>query len=299
MTVRLYVDDSGGKRQPTPAVFAGLLHTDNEWASFSEAWRSALDREPRVWRHKMDDAAGLDGAYRGMTSEDRDRKLRALATVLKLHSPTVFVASVDVDRLAAFVEPLVMPPQDDPYFQLSVAVVFRVAVQLVLAHHTEPFGVTFDESKIQSPRVLDFWPVLLDNASRLAERWPGTVWPALRQLLPEDPEFMSDDHVMPLQAADTYAWLFRAEGLGRDHGLRWLRDVLPPAYASIRLDSVYFDRLLGTPVPDDVRRMVDPERYARLLGLDGPMNAMPGWKRRRTKAWRRTKIIVANPDSRG
>src|SRR5487761_1542082 len=81
VTVRLYVDDSGGKRQPTPAVFAGLLHTDNEWASFSEAWRSALDREPRVWRHKMDDAAGLDGAYRGMTSEDRDRKLRALATV--------------------------------------------------------------------------------------------------------------------------------------------------------------------------------------------------------------------------
>lgn len=270
LVLQVFVDDSGGKGQPTPAVLAGLLTTAEEWLSFSEDWNAVLGRAPKIALFKMSEAAGLGGRFyklRGHEAE-RDAKLRELATVVTLHHPTVLRASIDLDAFTQTVTQWTVPPLSEPYFHLFYGMIWRVALQLVSCHHTERFEIIFDRQIMYEQKVKLWYPVFCDLVERLAkEIGPASVWAGARRILPVEPVFRTDDEFMPLQCADLFAWLLRQELIGGTQEFAWLRALLPPVSSRVDLDGDYWRALQAKPESDLVRRLSDPDRYAELLGI--------------------------------
>lgn len=216
MSVQIFVDDSGGKGQPSPAVLAGVLATAEAWMGFADDWRAALAADPPIRRSKMAEAADLKNAFGGMSEEQRDRKLTQLAAVTRLHQPmSVFRASIDLDAFAETAAPATTPPLSHPYFHLILRNAVASCHPLALCHHTERFSIVFDEQRIYESRVRLWYPVFLDHLDRLAEReGVSSIWARTRRILPAEPVFCTDDEAMPLQCADLLAWLLRNDRLG-------------------------------------------------------------------------------------
>ena len=272
MAVQLYVDDSGAKGQPSPAVLAGLLHTAEDWMDFSAAWKAVLDDEPRVWRFKMAEAASLDGPFYALSHAQRDEKLRRLASVVRRFRPTVFFASVDLDGFRVSIEPWETPPVNQPYFHLFFAMVWRVAYQLAICHQVEPFEAIFDRQVMHEEGVKTWYPVYRDFIERAGRaEGPHSIWVAAGALMPPQPQFRSDDDLMPLQCADMYAYMLRCERLGDNDRFKWLRELLPPVNSAADLSMDYWRTLITGPRAPLVARLSDPDRYADLLKLgNGP-----------------------------
>ena len=287
MPVQIYVDDSGGQGQPSPAVLAGVLASTDEWIGFADDWRAALTADPPIRRFKMGEAAGRNGAFGGMSEEQRDGKLAHLAAVIRHHQPmSVFRATIDLDAFARTVAPLTTPPLSHPYFHLFYAMVWRVATQLALCNHTERFAIVFDEHPIYESRVRLWYPVFLDHIERLAGReGSSSIWARTRRLLPAEPVFRSDDAVMPLQCADLLAWLLRSECMG-NRRFAWLLAQMPPVAGAADLTATYWRTLIAAPYGEVVREVIDPDRYGALLGLDSPPQSLHRVLRQRARAFR-------------
>ena len=259
LALQVYVDDSGAKGQESPAVLAGLLTTAEEWMAFAEDWSVVLARTPMIGRFKMDEAAGLDGPFYRLSATERDDKLRELATVVVLHHPTVFRASIDLESFAQTLAPLVESPLNEPYFQLFFAMIWRVTYQLAICHNTERFEIIFDRQVMHEQKVKFWYPVFVDHIQRLAaDQGPASIWAAARALLPEEPVFRTDDEFMPLQCADLFAWLLRSEMLGQQHRFGWLRPELPPVSSAVDLNSDYWRTRPAAPEIELVQRLIDP-----------------------------------------
>ncbi len=287
MPVEIYVDDSGGQGQSSPAVLAGVLAGADEWKGFADDWRTALAADPPIRRFKMGEAAGLKNAFGGMSEEQRDGKLAQLVNVIRLHQPmSVFRASIDLDAFARTVAPLTTSPLSDPYFHLFYAMVWRVATQLALCRHTEQFAIVFDKQDIYESRVRLWYPVFRDHLERLIGReGQSSIWARTRRLLPPEPVFRSDDDVMPLQCADLLAWLLRHERMGNRRFARLLAQ-LPAVAGAADLTATYWDALVTAPFNDVVGEIIDPDRYAKLLGLDSPPESLHRILRHRARAFR-------------
>ncbi|MDQ6878384.1 MAG: DUF3800 domain-containing protein [Candidatus Dormibacteraeota bacterium] len=288
--LQVFVDDSGDKGDQSPAVLAGLLQTAQEWAAFTRAWQATLAGEPRIERFKMSEAATLTDAFRGVSLQARDSKLRALAAVVRLHAPTVFRSSIDLDAFAETLAPKQTPPHNQPYFHLFYGMIWRVAVQLALCHHTEPFEIIFDRKVTHEQMVTIWYPLFCEHVERLAKaQGPTSIWAGAKRVLPAKPIFRSDDQSMPLQAADLYAWLLRNEMMGRRSEFMWLRDHLPSVTSASDQGRDYWRTLVSPPTPeraDLIRRLSDPDRYAELLGLNQPIGSLPRVLKPRAKAFR-------------
>lgn len=285
MVLQVFVDDSGAKGQESPAVFAGLLQTAEEWMAFSDDWSAALSRSPSVRRFKMSEAVGLSGPFHLMSQEQRDAKLRELAAVVTLHHPTVFRTSIDLEsfaehsRLMGFGDPL-----NVPFFHLALTTIWRIVDQLRQCNHTERFEIIFDCHVIYEDRIRRWYPVFCEIVEKIAEASDSPPrWTASRSLLPVEPTFRTDDEFMPLQCADLYAWLLRTEMLGKDSRFAYLRPLLPPVAVTADMDSDYWRTMAAGPKPGVA--LIDPNRYAELLGLGDSINSLPRHLRPRASAF--------------
>ena len=267
-------------------MVAGLLHTAADWLAFADDWQAALDREPRLRLFKMSDVVDIKPVER------RDEKLRQLAAVLEIHKPTVFLVAVDLDGLASTFGTILPPPVDHPYYHLFFGMIWHVARQLALCHRTEPFEIIYDEKLTHQDKVRVWYPNFIDTIGKLAaDQGPTSIWPRVQRVLPVDPTFRKDDDFLPLQAADMYAWLLRKEILGSGREFAWLRDRLPALAWSLNMNRDFWRKVWDPPLGDRevIARLSDPDRYAELLRVRGPVNEMPGflWPRRRAyEAWR-------------
>jgi Protein of unknown function (DUF3800) len=285
LVLQVFVDDSGAKGQESPAVFAGLLQTAEEWMAFSDDWSGALSRSPSVPRFKMSEAVGRSGPFRFMSEEQRDAKLRELAAVVTLHHPTVFRTSIDLESFAEHSRLMgLADPLDVPFFHLALTTIWRVVDQLRQCNHRERFEIVFDRHLIYEDRIRRWYPVfckIVDGIADASDSPPR--WTASRSLLPHEPTFRTDDEFMPLQCADLYAWLLRAEMRGKDSRFAYLRRLLPPVAVTADMNSDYWRTMASGPKPGVA--LIDPNHYAELLGLRAPIDSLPRNLRGRAVAY--------------
>ena len=286
MAVQVFVDDSGTDLQESPAVLAGVLARAEDWLAFSDAWEAALQEPPSIRRFKMSEAAKLGGPFGYFTQEQRDDKLRRLAAVVSVLRPTVFRTSIDLPGFEAAVGPVLTPPLNQPYFHLNYAMVWRVAFQMAICHQIDPFEIIFDRQVMHEQGVGLWYAPFCDLVKRLGDaEGPSSIWVPARALLPDQPLFRSDDQFVPLQCADLYAYLLRAELLGRGTEYAWLRALMPPVSSAADLSTDYWRTLISVPKTGLVQRL-DPDRYADLLGLNAPPSQIPRLLQPRARAVR-------------
>jgi len=297
LVLQVYVDDSGGKGQPSPMVFGGLLLDADRWLAFADAWAGALRREPSVRRFKLDEAAGPSGPWRGFDPDVRRAKLHEVAAVLSTFSPRVIRVSVDVDAFRLTLGQVCTKPLNHPYFFALFDTVCLIASHLASEAQTERFEIVFDEHAILSPRVLRWYPQVLDLVDQLA-RGAGGHWAQLRSILPLSPIFRTDDDLLPLQAADLMAGMLRGDLRG-DHKLKWWRPELPPLTWAFDYDREQLQRTMRGADGARVAYAIDPERYAQALGLGDDPSLLPSWLRGRGRAFHasRARSRPASPQS--
>lgn len=200
MPIQVYVDESGGKGQGKDFVLAGLWASARSWARFSSKWDKCLKTSPRIEYFKMAEAANLDGEFRFWSAEDRDQKLKKLAKIINRYVDYRVYQSIDIQSHSLTFAHL-PKPKNELYFWMYQCTILGASADLYLLGQREPFEIIFDEQVIFGPRARAWYPLIRDIAA--------TVEPAYHALLPVDPLFKDDREMLPLQAADLFAWLKR------------------------------------------------------------------------------------------
>jgi hypothetical protein len=233
MPVQAFVDESGGKGQGRHFALAGIIAHSEEWAQFSEEWRSCLSRRPAIRCFKMSEAAGCSGQFHGWTEKDRDSKLRELARIINRHAKLVTHSVIDLDAHAETWAISLEKPLNDPYFFPFHSTIAASCFELWDLGWRERFEIIFDEQVIFGPRARLWYPITRDIV-RYRE-------PEASSIMPIDPLFGTDDQFLPIQAADLFAWCWRrGTSNPNDRPFEWLLD----EFRSVTLSeySQYYDR---------------------------------------------------------
>lgn len=194
-----YVDESEDGH-----VFAmgGFVAPADEWAKFSDAWKAALDAPPKVRVLKTKDAmqSPPQGAFWGLTDEQRDEKLRTLYSVIDAHAGYSVYTVIHLEPLKRLAAQFGFAKQAaNPYYHAISQIIIGVAqVQKQQGITDERVDWIFDKRVMEEGKFLSVWEALVHDA-------PDDLKP----LIADTPAFRSDDDVRPLQAADLEAWWMR------------------------------------------------------------------------------------------
>jgi hypothetical protein len=235
VALQAFVDEAGTDERSEVFVFSGLIASVSQWELFADEWDEVLGMSPvlRKGFHFLDALNG-GGEFRGVATERRDEKLRALWHVIGKHAQfgiTVVIKKSDLNFALG-----VMPNRDGfrPYTVGWREVFHAVAQYLVRNNIKEKVDFVFDDQKVEQDRVLRTWK------SYLAE-----CKPFVREMLFADPPIFRGDTerpFTPLQAADFLAGTHRIEWTEKptqesanpmwqpkrhDYGKRSLQDFTP------------------------------------------------------------------------
>ena len=200
MPIQAFVDESGGKGHTRHFALCGLVAPSEDWAEFSKQWQECLGRAPSIKSFKMTDAVNCNGQFRRMQPDERDDKLRSLARIINLR-PKILTSSVIDLESHAQTWAKNQKPQSDPYFWPYQNTIMAVCHALWDAGWRERFEVIYDENAIFGPRARLWYPVI--------KKMMEISYPEQATILPIDPVFRTDDQLLPLQAADMFAWCRR------------------------------------------------------------------------------------------
>jgi Protein of unknown function (DUF3800) len=196
VTLRGFVDESGSS-DGNVYVLAGFVSTPSLWESFSREWVTLCEQDPKTPDFHMKKAIRLK-EYRWDQTE-RDKRLRDLTGLIRKR------ARFRVDAVTAhpdyehFVRGKIPVQIDDPYFVLFYNVILAMAEFMDLLNLRGTVEFVFDrQNKGTEQRCAGWYPWIRDHvASRIKQRL-GTA-----------PIFRHDKDVMPLKAADLFAWHIR------------------------------------------------------------------------------------------
>lgn len=205
MILRGYFDDSGSHPEGGWYVLGGFLSTEGNWQQFSMAWASVLRQEPAIDYFKMSEAHNLNAQFDGWPAPLRDRKVLELAEVAEQYAVARLACVVNADEYKSHIKG-VSPWQelDDPYFLLfyqCIVLTARFIGELEKRHYPDldfnaaSIEFVFDEQGKVGQNALGWWDVLRQ-----------ALEPSLDRFLNTAPTFGSDRSLLPLQAADLYAW---------------------------------------------------------------------------------------------
>lgn len=198
MSFQAFIDESGGKGQTRVFTMAGWLSSSARWTQFSHEWLDCLGRHPPIRCFKMREAASLAGEFRGISPAVRDRKLRELAAIVRIHATAAFHCTLDLQGFADTISRL-GKPFSDPYFWPFHITIMALCFDSIDRGSTTPIDVVFDEQSIFRPRAMPWYPVVRAFMNE----------PAEAAVMPLMPIFSTDAQSPPLQAADMLAWLIR------------------------------------------------------------------------------------------
>jgi hypothetical protein len=199
MLLQGYFDDSGSEPNSPVFVLGGLVSTVDRWKEFSDEWLAICRQEPSIDYFKMSEAHSGTGQFQGWPAPLRDKKILDLAAVIKKHAMAQVdcaLRRVDFDDFIALFSPT--PEFRDPYFLCFYRVVMSVNSYHKRHHSTAECDFIFDDQGSIGKTAVMWWDWLKALVSE--ER---------RSLLGSPPSFKDDKRVLPLQAADMYAWLAR------------------------------------------------------------------------------------------
>lgn len=175
-------------------VLAGYIAPDDKWARFSDEWQAELDRPPnKLAVFKMKDQA-----------KRHHRRAERFYRVIEKHVTMAVSVSVRIPELREVVDEARWPPQlgsveqlKNPYFYAFQMMMSGFGDNQQSAGIREPVSFIFDD---QTERE-----VIYRNWAGLKASLTGDA----ARLLGDDPVFKDDENVLPLQAADLWAWWVR------------------------------------------------------------------------------------------
>lgn len=211
-----YIDDSGSEPSSPTFVLAGYVLPAHYWASFSDEWTATLSSgKPIPHLHMKDLGAHVTGGvFDGWDIAEKETKLLSLARVIQKFNPVAISAH---SKWAAF-RSFAAKSQRSSYIRNPYKALLHEITRIMCLgglKHSNPNNVDFifDEQGEIGSEATSWW---LD----MKEAFP----PDARKLFGKTPTFENDEHVMPLQAADMFAWFYRR---------RLTKPVVRPAFLQI------------------------------------------------------------------
>lgn len=182
-------------------VLAGYIAPAEAWASFSDDWQAELDRPQKLRAFKMKDQA-----------RNHWRRTERFYRVIEKHVTMAVSVTIRIPDLERIVSEAHWPPQLETVDQLKNP--YFYAFQLLLSN----FGVHQEEAGIREK--VDF--IFDDQTERevIYRNWlrlKASITGRAAEMMGDDPVFKDDEEVLPLQAADLWAWWVRHWAVNDGH----------------------------------------------------------------------------------
>jgi hypothetical protein len=209
MTLQGYVDDSGSEPSSQTIVLAGYVLPASAWLKFTDDWNSELLRgRPIKWLHMKDTGQhAKKGEFVGCTLDQMEAKLLPLANIIKQYQPIALTCHAEWaeyekfknhSKLAKFVP--------NPY-----KVLFYEIIKIMYG-----FGKR-KNNLLQVDFVFDRQGPVGTEACSWYEEFKAALPPTAKPFFGATPRFEDDTKVLPLQAADMFAWYLRRRITKRLH----------------------------------------------------------------------------------
>lgn len=227
VALQAFVDDSATDAGDRRMFLAGYINTADNWIRFSNAWEHELRRNPSIAYFKMSEADSLNCEFNGWSTTDRDRKVLALAHIIRSSQPWFVYCSVSRTEYAEILAPVAPRNLKTPYFDCFWGIVQTAARYRVefLPADSPPIDFIFDEQGSTGHDAALWYDWLKKEQD-----------PAIRRALGATPVFRNDKDVVALQAADMLAWHLRRHH-ERSHEIRPIRALLMTHGAGIDIDA--------------------------------------------------------------
>jgi hypothetical protein len=209
MMLQAFIDDSG-RGQGAQFIMAGFLTTVEKWLHFNHAWQAALDQPPKLEYLKTRAAMARIpyGPFRGWGREQCEERIDRLVSVIEDHSLIRIRIAVPRKHYDCIFRGKIAPSMDYPHFLPTYSVIMETNRFLSFGGIREKVNFVFDEESPREQRPIH-------SAWEFYARFAPTH---ARPLIGNPPDFGDDKEVLPLQAADLYAWHARQYGESRARG---------------------------------------------------------------------------------
>ena len=196
-----YMDDSGSDPNSPTFVLAGYVLPAVRWAEFSNDWAQELARDPSIdYLHMKETGRDVKtGQFQGWSLDEIEAKLLSLAAVIQAYNPLALAAHAQWSEYEKFKRQSHRAANiSSPYKAL-----LNEVVRIMYA----------TGKKWNNPNSVDF---IFDEQGQIG--YEATSWyaemkaafpPDARSLFGSTPIFQDDKLVLPLQAADMFAWFQR------------------------------------------------------------------------------------------
>jgi hypothetical protein len=195
-----FADDSGSGRGATGGnifVLAGFLSIAENWERFSDRWEDFSDQPPKTPDFHMKEAYRIKGPYRWKDETERDEKINGFVDLIKVHAMYRVGSILAWPNYDKVVKGRVPKLIDNPYFLLFFNVILSTIEFMDKAGLEGTVDWVFDEQGPIGAVALGWYYFIRDSV------------PSLRPRLGSAPKFKHDSQVLPLKAADLYAWQIR------------------------------------------------------------------------------------------
>lgn len=232
--LRLYIDDSGKEDQSPVQVLAGYVATAEQWAMFSNDWKTILD-EAGIEEFKMNDAWRLSREYQPKGHLARDSIIVKAICCIRKHARAAVGTSIRFDHFYNCFDPIGdrQDPIGRPYY-MGFFSVLSMVYGICHKARQKDIEIIFDKQGGESEAYIlsNFY----EFKKIIEKQFPG--------LSLHTPMFQDSRAVLPLQAADLLAWLLRRDALncvrGRDRS-QCAEDILLQEALAMPRQIKFFD----------------------------------------------------------
>jgi len=221
VVLKAFIDDSGsdgpqppgrdGKTRGNIFTLAGFMSTAEQWEMFSDKWEVLSNEPPQTPDFKMVKAYRKGGpdSYRWKSVEERDEKIVRFTDIITAHAGYRLQMHMPWPDYLSIVKGQVPENIDSPYFLLFHNIIVCSANFMDLMQLDGTVDFIFDYQGKFGENALGED----ENGDARAVNWHRII----RSLVPDrvksrmgsTPIFRHDKDVLPLKAADLYAWQIR------------------------------------------------------------------------------------------
>lgn len=211
--LRAYIDDSGEMARGTVFVLGGLMAPINHWLGFETEWISELAQAPKLEYFKAAEANGMRGQFApryGWTRELRDQKVDKLCAIIRKWAVARLHVSINVKDFQQFSREAGGPNTHNaqkPYWTAFWNILSMI-MEIQLSGTDVPNSVEFifdQQGKIGGEAQAS----LNEIYEEMIDYHIPNSKVQYRDIIKSSPIFRNDKEVVPLQAADLYAWSIR------------------------------------------------------------------------------------------
>ena len=209
MILQGYIDDSGSEPQSKVFLLGGFVSTASRWAKFSDEWDAALREQPAIEYFKTTEAAHFREQFdrkRGWNEQLRDRRISDLVDIIKANVEVGVHVFMKNDTFHQLISSLPLPyrnlSSDNPYSLLFAQIMLAVARFQFIFDARDRCDLIFDQQLGFQIEAMQWWALFQQEATDASKA-------SITRYMGSPPVFKNDKEILPLQAADLYAWHHR------------------------------------------------------------------------------------------